>query len=228
MAPAGRGGREGTAATRRVVTRGVPSDGVTWGGVIKRRGCLFSPAMDDGYSHSQLATLLADSYKDADNLRKDLAVVTQRAEKAERLLRGFQQSAPDASSASSSSSSDIARVLMDYEERLSRAERARDDAEARRRATQDHWNSLERYLANIEMRAQDARAHYARVVSGDPSAGELSKLSTPSFPLFPHAPPRRPRTPSGDAAFQAPPTKRPRGNSDDRQGVRRLFLSWDC
>lgn len=227
MAPAGRGGREGTAATRRVVTRRVPSDGVTWGGVIKKKGCLFSPAMD-GYSHSQLATLLADSYKDADNLRKDLAAVTQRAEKAERLLRGFQQSAPDASSSSSSSSPDIARVLMDYEERLSRAERARDDAEARRRATQEHWNSLERYLANIEMRAQDARAHYARVVSGDPSAGELSKLSTPAFPLFPHAPPRRPRTPSGDAAFQAPPTKRPRGNSDDRQGVRRLFLSRDC
>jgi len=193
-------------------------------GVIKKKGCLFSPAMDDGYSHSQLATLLADSYRDVDNLRKDLATATQRAEKAERLLRGFQQSAPDASSSSSPSSLDISHVLMDYEERLSRAERARDEAEARHRSTQEHWISLERYLVNMELRVQEARAHYGRVVSGEPSVGDVSKLLTPSFPLFPQAP-RRPRTPSGDATFQAPPTKRARGNSDDRPPVSVVFFS---
>lgn len=135
------------------------------------------------YSNSQLATLLADAYKDVDNLRRELATAKKRAEKAERLLVGLQtiqQSAAEVSS-SSGQSPDVARMIMDYEDRLSRAERARDDAEARRRAIQENWLSLERYLAHIEHRAHDARSHFARIVSGDNTT-----LSLPS--LTPYAP----------------------------------------
>jgi hypothetical protein len=140
---------------------------------------------DDGdYSNTQLATLLADSYKDVENLRRDLALVRKRAEKAERLLLNFQtiqQSAAD-TTASSGPSPDVSRMLMELEDRASRAERARDEADGRRRAVQENWLALERYMSSVEVRTHDARSHFARIISGDSSA--LS-LPAPS----PYAPP---------------------------------------
>ncbi|KAF5344509.1 hypothetical protein D9756_011355 [Leucocoprinus leucothites] len=186
---------------------------------------------DPEYSNSHLATLLADSYKDAESLRRELTATKKRAEKAERLLHGLQtiqQSAGDVSS-SSGPSPDVSRMLMDYEERLARAERARDEADARRRAMHDNWLSVDRYLALIEHRAQDARVHYARVVSGDNTNISLPSISPYSHPtassshVFPPLPPhpnpnphRRPRTPSMESSFPQPPAKRSRGDSDDR------------
>lgn len=200
------------------------------------------------YSNTQLATLLADSYKDAEGLRRDLALAKKRADKAERLLLNFQtvqQSAADVSS-SSGQSPDVARMIMDYEERISIAERAKEEAESRRRAIQEHWSSLDRYLSSIEFRAQDARSHFGRIVSGDNTHISLPSVppyappsvcsSTPSLipdthirqhqnsshvfpPLPPHPNPnpnRRPRTPSMESSFQQPPPKRSRGDSDDR------------
>jgi hypothetical protein len=139
---------------------------------------------DGDYSNTQLATLLADSYKDVENLRRELAQVRKRAEKAERLLLNFQtiqQSAADVT-ASSGPSPDIARMLMELEDRASRAERARDDADGRRRAVQENWVALERYMSSVEVRSHDARAHFARIIAGDNAA--LS-LPAPS----PYAPP---------------------------------------
>lgn len=113
---------------------------------------------DAEYSHTQLATLLADSYKDIDTLRRELVLVRKRADKAERMLLNFQTI------------------------RASRAERARDEAEARRRAVHDNWLALERYLSSVDVRTHDARSHFGRMLSGD-----SSPLSLPA--PSPYAPP---------------------------------------
>lgn len=139
---------------------------------------------DAEYSHTQLATLLADSYKDIDTLRRELVLVRKRADKAERMLLNFQtiqQSAADVT-ASSGPSPDVARMLMELEDRASRAERARDEAEARRRAVHDNWLALERYLSSVDVRTHDARSHFGRMLSGD-----SSPLSLPA--PSPYAPP---------------------------------------
>ncbi|KAF7776515.1 hypothetical protein Agabi119p4_4908 [Agaricus bisporus var. burnettii] len=186
---------------------------------------------DAEYSHTQLATLLADSYKDIDTLRRELVLVRKRADKAERMLLNFQtiqQSAADVT-ASSGPSPDVARMLMELEDRASRAERARDEAEARRRAVHDNWLALERYLSSVDVRTHDARSHFGRMLSGDSSPLSLpapspyappvqsSSHAFPSLPPHPNPNPgRRPRTPSMDASFQQPPHKRSRGETDRR------------
>jgi uncharacterized protein (DUF3084 family) len=134
------------------------------------------------FSNTQLATLLAESYKDAENLRRELASAKKRAEKAERVLVNLQtaqQASADASSVSGPSP-DVSRMIMDYEDRIARAERGRDEAEARRRTIHDTWASLDRYFSLVETRAHDARLHFGRVVSG-----EITSVSL--LPITPYA-----------------------------------------
>lgn len=143
---------------------------------------------DAEYSNSQLANILSNVYQDVDNLRRELSLAKKRADKAERLLQSFQtiqQSSADVSS-SSGQSPDVARLIMDYEDRLSRAERAREDAEARKRAIQEHWPSVERYLTLIERKAHDTRSSFSRVVSEDTSPISLPHLTSYSvnIPFF--------------------------------------------
>ncbi|KAF9445815.1 hypothetical protein P691DRAFT_830213 [Macrolepiota fuliginosa MF-IS2] len=159
--------------------------------------------------NSQLATLLSDTFKDVENLKRELATAKKRAEKAERLvvnLQTNQQVAADVSS-SSGQSPDIARMIMEYEDRISRAERTRDEAESRRRAIQENWMALERYFSQIEFRAHDVRSQFGRVVSGDTSP--LSLTALPSYGPSP-------RTPSMDSSFAQPPVKRSRDDSEAR------------
>ena len=122
----------------------------------------------------------------------------KRAEKAERLLQALTEAS---SSSSPSSESSTKRVIMEYEERVQRAEIAREEADSRRRAVLDNWTQLDRWLQMVEFRALDARESFGRIVregGGQLTLGSigtpLMALSTPSMappPLPSSQPPRR-------------------------------------
>lgn len=180
---------------------------------------------------SSLAALLTESYHDSENLRRELAQLRKRAEKAERLAASLQalhseSSPPNNSSTSTPFPESATRILMDFEDRAVRAEVARDEAEARKRVLMDTWSQLESYLAAISDATADARAGYSRIVSegggqlvlrpiptlSRPTAPRAGILGTPVFP--PAAPNnnRRPRSPSIDTIDAYPPSKKSRAD----------------
>ncbi|KAF7426653.1 hypothetical protein PC9H_009022 [Pleurotus ostreatus] len=74
-------------------------------------------------------------------------------------------SSPNVTSSASLHSLNAARALvLEYEESFSKAEQARDEAEAQRRMMLGHWQQLERYLQGLEFHASDARAGFARIL----------------------------------------------------------------
>lgn len=177
-------------------------------------------------SNTQLAALLTDAYRDIDNLRSEVKAQRKRAEKAEKVVHILQidpTSSPGSTAGTTTtngaSNQDIqqlqqkhnetvARLLEDYEERMRQAETAREDAENRRRVAQEGWDQLDRYLANLELRAKDARTAFARISSGSP-AGTLS------LPALPSPTSLRASSPSAGAHHyaMAPPGAVPRHSS---------------
>lgn len=152
-------------------------------------------------SNSQLATLLVDAYRDNDNLRKELASIRKRAEKAERVIQvintdpiaspaptggaatngGAGSSAPpDLQQLQQRHTETVKRLIEDYEEQVRSAQAAREDAESRRRVLSDSWEQVERYLTDLELRSKDARSALSTVVSGSVAAGALSLPGLPS------------------------------------------------
>ena len=136
-------------------------------------------------SNTQLAALLSDAFRDLDTLRRDLAISKKRAEKAERLIQTL-TSDPTGSPPNGNPQDQqqkhaqiVKRLVEDYEDRLAQAEIAREEAEARRRAAQENWEQIERYLSLLESRAKDARIAFART-----SEGSVASLVLP--PLPPH------------------------------------------
>jgi len=188
---------------------------------------------------SALAALLAESYQEVESLRRELALVRKRADKAECLASSLQalHSATSPTAATSSPPPNgtatfpesATRILMDFEDRAVRAESARDEAEARKRVLIDTWAQLESYLLAVSDAAADARAGYARIVSDGgpqlvlPQIPTLSgphtirnrvstgKAGTPVYPYMTHPGSRRPRSPSMDGYHQ-PPNKKSRGD----------------
>jgi hypothetical protein len=169
---------------------------------------------------SSLAALLAESYQEVESLRRELAVVRKRAEKAERLASSLQalQSATTPTSATSESTPNgtatanpptpfpesATRILMDFEDRAVRAEVARDESEARKRVLMDTWTQLESYLAAISEAAADARAGYGRIVLE--GGGQLVLGQIPTLPGAAMPPPAiRHRVPSGRAGVLGTP-----------------------
>lgn len=151
-------------------------------------------------SNTQLAALLAEAYRDNDNLRKELASTRKRAEKAERILQvinsdpiaspstaggsatngGVANSSPlDVQQLQQKHAETVKRLIDEYDEQVRSAQMARDDAETRRRGLFDGWEQLERYLAELELRAKDARSALSRVTSG---GGPTSALFLPGLP----------------------------------------------
>jgi len=148
-------------------------------------------------SNTQLAALLADAYRENDNLRKELLSVRKRAEKAERVSQIVNS---DPSSAAGSATNgggpgvatldiqqlqqkhaeSIRRLIDEYDEQLHSAHLARDEAEARKRVAQDGWDQLEKYLADLELHAKDARSSFSRLSSGASTTGSLSLTAVPS------------------------------------------------
>ena len=136
-------------------------------------------------SNAQLAQLLTASYRESDNLRKDLTVTRKRLEKAERLVASYASvaSPPTANNGNGTLpiSETAQRVIAECEARADRAEHARDEADARRRVISDAWEELHRYLAVVELRAADARAGFARLVAE--GGGQLVLAPVP-FPGY--------------------------------------------
>jgi hypothetical protein len=166
-------------------------------------------------SNSRLAALLQDAFREVDALRRDLAIAKKRAEKAERLIQTL-TSDPSASPPNQHQRQNtVKRVIDDYEDRLTQAEMARDDAEARRRVAQDSWDQVERYLSLVESRAKDARIAFTRV-----SESSLP-LVLPSFPPhFGAAGSLSSYPPSSSSQVMAPPTVPSRQHSRHQQSSR--------
>ncbi|KAF8128161.1 hypothetical protein EV363DRAFT_1170810 [Boletus edulis] len=130
-------------------------------------------------SNAQLAQLLTTSYRESDILRKDLVATRRRLEKAERLLAAA--SPPNASNGTHA-------IILECE-RAERAERARDEADARRRVLSDAWEELSRYLTVLELRAADARAGFTRLVAEGGGQLVLAPVPLPGyFPTTVHTP----------------------------------------
>ncbi|KAF7433861.1 hypothetical protein PC9H_005827 [Pleurotus ostreatus] len=177
-----------------------------------------SPDALTSQTHSQLASILADACKEAEHLRRELSSTRKRAEKAERLVAALSAVSGQGSNSPTASSSpnvtpsaavhnpDAARALiLEYEERVAKAEQARDEAEARRRMVVDNWQQLERYLQGLEFHASDARAGFARIVAdgGGPLVlADLNALPAASRSLF-----------SSSSTMGPPSTKGPHRNN---------------
>lgn len=152
-------------------------------------------------SNTQLAALLSEAYRENDNLRKELLSAKKRAEKAERvsqIVNSDPSTSPVVAAGSATNgggsgsatldiqqlqqkhAETIRRLIDDYDEQLRSAHLARDEAEARKRVAQDGWDQLERYLADLELRAKDARSSFSRLFSGASSASSLSVTAIPS------------------------------------------------
>jgi hypothetical protein len=170
-------------------------------------------------TNAQLATLLSESCKEIEALRRELAAASKRVEKADRILAIFGQASAGSNASSSPNGTPLpeaatARLVCDYEARLERAEQARDEAEARKRVITDTWAQLDKYLAGIEFRAADARAGFARIVAEGGGQLVLASIPVPGqqpVPPPPHAsatfptmpPPRHPRSPGSLAPRSA-------------------------
>ncbi|KAG8218141.1 hypothetical protein J3R82DRAFT_3678 [Butyriboletus roseoflavus] len=156
------------------------------------------------HSNAQLAELLTASYRESDLLRKDLAATRKRLEKAERLLTSYSTVASPSNANGTHSISEAAqRAITDGEARADRAEHARDEADARRRVLSDNWEELNRYLHLIELRAADARAGFARLVTE--GGGQLVLTPVPLPGYHPQTVVHTPSAPSPAIMLVPPP-----------------------
>ncbi|KAF9523220.1 hypothetical protein CPB83DRAFT_898959 [Crepidotus variabilis] len=154
-------------------------------------------------SHTQLAGLLADAYRENESLRKELASARRRAEKSERIVQ-ILNSDPTPSPATTSGASatngggggasvphdiqqlqqkhtdTVKRLIDECDEQVRSAQSARDEADTRRRMAQDGWDQLERFLSELELRAKDARSAFSRLSSGSTSPGGFVLPGIPS------------------------------------------------
>lgn len=151
------------------------------------------------FSNTQLAALLADAYRDNENMRKELTSLRKRAEKAEKIIQvinsdliasnatagsatngGAGNSTPlDSQQLQQQHFEKVQRLVDDYEEQVRCAQSARDEAETRRQVLFDGWEHVERYLVDLEFRAKDARSALSRIAS---SGGAANTLSLPGLP----------------------------------------------
>ncbi|KAJ7210701.1 hypothetical protein GGX14DRAFT_624771 [Mycena pura] len=111
----------------------------------------------------QLATLLAESRREAESLRQELAALREKADADRRRL----QALLDSSSAD--------EQVRTYQDRLARAEAALEEAERRRRLVESHWLQVERYLAVVQQQAAESRAAFARFLGPNDGARNDSR-----------------------------------------------------
>jgi hypothetical protein len=114
-------------------------------------------------------------YTENEASKKELTNTRKCVEKAERLL----QALTDASSSSPSSGSSAKRVIIEYEDRVQRAEIARDEAESRRRAVLENWTQFDRWLQMGDLRNLEAREAFGRIVREGGGQLTLGSIGTP-------------------------------------------------
>ncbi|TFK70494.1 hypothetical protein BDN72DRAFT_536172 [Pluteus cervinus] len=141
-------------------------------------------------SNAQLAAMLTESYREAEALRRELALYKKRLDKAERLVHAYQSAAngnvsgdstsPPGSNGTPQLSSAAVRTITEYENRVHEAEVQRDEAEARKRMLIDNWHQLDKHLSVMELRAADARAGFSRIASGEDVTLVLPGIPHPS------------------------------------------------
>jgi len=114
----------------------------------------------------------SESYLDIESLRREVAITTKRADKAERLLADY----TEATSANGGTPVNILQIseaaIRDYETRIERAENAREEADARRRVITDAWAQVERHLQAADLSAADIRSAFSCILSD--GSGQLS------------------------------------------------------
>ncbi|KAK2465841.1 hypothetical protein APHAL10511_001482 [Amanita phalloides] len=157
------------------------------------------PPIPHSHSAAQLATLLADALKDADALRRELAVTKKRADDIEHRFAALSSLAD-----SKLPQADSARIIQEFDQRAIDAEAARDESESRRRLVLDNWLQLDRFLQTIEVRAADARASFAKIIAEGAGSLILATLPLPGGVPVPYSypasgtmppPPNHARTP---------------------------------
>ena len=161
---------------------------------------------DSSPTNAQLAVFLSDAYRDIESLRRDLAISRKRAERAERQLIALGSDSTGSPSAHHNGNPQdqqqkTLKLIEEYEDRISQAEMARDEAEARRRVVQESWEQLEAYLTLVESRAKDARMAFTRISDGSvaslpllpapPISGSLSIHSSSQLMARPNIPTRQ-------------------------------------
>ncbi|PPQ90587.1 hypothetical protein CVT25_006107 [Psilocybe cyanescens] len=135
-------------------------------------------------SNADLARLLAHSYSEVDDLRKELAIVRKRAEKADRLAKAFTAHSSSSTSSPPHSTTNgdqppltaqhaqqIKQIVDEYEQKLARAEAERDEAEARKREALEGWKQLDDILSTLELHTREARFISRSYVPGDSQGG---------------------------------------------------------
>ncbi|PSR77676.1 hypothetical protein PHLCEN_2v7734 [Hermanssonia centrifuga] len=140
-----------------------------------------------GDSPAQLASLLSNSLMEVDSLKRELASMKRRAEKAERLVTSFQKLSAAVGSPNHSASGNStpangqldeqsARLLiMECEARAEHYLIERDELTARINCMQEGWEELDRFLFQQTADASDARARFSLLMNK--RGGDLVVLS---------------------------------------------------
>lgn len=117
-------------------------------------------------SQAQLASLLSQSYAQAEHLRRELELTRRRADKAERTLTAFQQLnvAAKPSNNAPFDENELRLVLLEFEARAEAAEVRGDELEARIVRIQAEWNIYDDTINGFLTQAADARNWMARVM----------------------------------------------------------------
>ncbi|KAF9002687.1 hypothetical protein BDQ17DRAFT_1425642 [Cyathus striatus] len=162
-------------------------------------------------SNAQLATILADAYKENERLRYEAQTLYHRTEKAERIVQKLTEAISSQSWKSTSSEQDdsprghlshtlqdlpenVVRIVLELEERTQCAEMAQQEADAWLKMMAEHWHHLDKYLFVRDLKHSEARAEFDRAVREDRS----ESLHSGQFPVSP-------------VVMGFPSTSRPRG-----------------
>ncbi|KIY53491.1 hypothetical protein FISHEDRAFT_55130 [Fistulina hepatica ATCC 64428] len=134
-------------------------------------------------SSATLAALLAESCREVEHLRTQVATLTKRLETADQLVDSFRRIGEAANSENKDAGPTISQatansIIFDWNDRANKAEMAKADAEAKSKFVTDQWQELDRYFSTVEARVSEARASFAHIMEA--GSGQLSIIPVPS------------------------------------------------
>ena len=153
-----------------------------------------TPSFTDGPGPAQLAAILAETLRENENLKRELAIARRSVEKHEHMT-GLTQNSPQNSTSPPSPkapSQSAMNRLIDCQNELERVKIERDEAQARVKILQELWNQLHRsYLDHCDFGNKDACKGFNKRIADAES--ELVEI-TPEQAPFPNAGPFPPPT----------------------------------